>query len=91
MAATDNVVEQEADKHPRHVVQRRRRWHMTDASEDDREVEVPKKRHLKFLVESPLDKWGNSTGHEKEDEIAVQLTLREETPWSNDTPLWKKN
>jgi hypothetical protein len=87
VAATDNVVEQEADKHPRYVVQRRRRWHVHGASEDDWEVEVPKKRYLKLLVESPLDKWGNSTGHEKEDEAVVQLTMREETPWSNDTPL----
>jgi hypothetical protein len=87
VTATDNVVEQEADEHPRHVVQRHRGWHSAGAREDDREAQVPKKRHLKFLVESPLDKWGNSTGHEKEDEAVVQLTVREEMLWSNDAPL----
>jgi kynurenine formamidase len=89
VAATDDVVEQEADEHPGYVVHRRQGWHIAYASEYDREVEVLKKRHLKFLVESPLDKWGNSTDHEKEDEAVVRLTVGEETPWSNDTPLWK--
>jgi hypothetical protein len=91
VVTADNVVEQEADEHPRHIVQRCRRWHIADTIENDREVEVPKKRHLKLLVESPLDKWRNSTGHEKEDGAMVQLTVREEMLWSNDSPLWRKN
>jgi hypothetical protein len=87
--ATDDVVEQEADQYESHVVQRRG-WHIADATKHDREVDVPKKRHLKLLVESPLDKWGNSAGHKKEDKAVVQLTVREASPWSDDTPLWKK-
>jgi hypothetical protein len=71
VATTDDVVEQEADEYPRDVVQRCRRWHIAGTIEHDREVEVPKKRHLKLLVESPLDKWRNSTGHEKEDKAVV--------------------
>jgi hypothetical protein len=87
VAVPDNVVEQEADGHPGHIVQRRRRWNRSDATEDDREVEKPKKSHLTLLLDGPLDKWGNSTGHEEEDNAVVELTAREESLWSNDTPL----
>jgi hypothetical protein len=70
VAVTDDVVEQEANKQPRHVVQRRCKRYRARDSEDERKVEVLEKRHLKLLEESPLDKWGNSTGHE-EDEVVV--------------------
>jgi hypothetical protein len=87
VAVPDNVVEQEADEHPGHIVQRCPRWNGPRATEDDREVEIPKKRHLILLLDGPLDKWGNSTGHEEEDDAVVELTAREESLWSNDTPL----
>jgi hypothetical protein len=90
VAATDNVVEHEADAHPRYVVQRRRRRNEVDATKEYREIEIPKETHLIFLLESPLDKRGNSPGQEEEEEGVVQLTVREYTTWSNDTPLSRK-
>jgi hypothetical protein len=85
VAATDDVVEQEADENPSHVVQRRRKTprRVTDATKDNREVEVLEKRQVKLLVESPLDKWGNSTGQD-EYEAVVQLFTREDTLRAND-------
>ena len=40
VAATDDVVEQEADEYPRYVVDRGCRRHDVEAGKDDREVEV---------------------------------------------------
>ena len=87
MAATDDEVEQKANKHPTHVVQRRRRGYAAGAAECEWEVEVLEKAHPEILVQSPLDKGNNGAYQEEEDEAIVELTMREQTPWSNNTPL----
>ena len=56
VATTDDVVEQEADEHPRHEVDRRCRRYPGYRGKEDRDVEVLQKRHPIFLVQSPLDK-----------------------------------
>jgi hypothetical protein len=83
------MVEEKADGQLCNVDQRRSSRNPCNATEDDREVEISKKRHFILLPECPLDDWGNSTGHEKEDEDVVQLTMREDTLWSNNTPLYE--
>ena len=85
VAATDHVVEQEANEHPRHVVEWRRRWN-GDGIKYDREVDILEKRPLELLVTHPLDKWRNGT-HEEEEKAIVGMTVRKDTFWSNDTPL----
>lgn len=38
-------------------------------------------------MQSPLYKWCNGPGDEEEKEAIVELTVREQTLWPNDTPL----
>ena len=87
MTATDDVVEQEADEHPRHKVQRRRRRQGARTAEDNGEIEVLEETNSKLLVQSPLEERGDGTGQEEEDKAVVELTIREEPLRSNDTPL----
>ena len=87
VAATDHVVEQEANEHPRHVVEWRRRWNSGDGTKDEWEVDILETRQLELLVTRPLDEWRNSTHEEEEEKAIVELTVRKDTLWSNDTPL----
>jgi hypothetical protein len=81
--ATDNVIENEADEHPRHIIKWRCRWNEANGAENDREVEILEKRQLKLLVENPLDEWRNSARKEEEEKVIIEVTVREETMWSN--------
>jgi hypothetical protein len=87
VAATDHVVEQEANEHPTHVVEWRRRWNAVDGTKDDWEVDILEKRQLELLVTYPLDKRCNGAHEEEEDKVIVEATVRKDTVWSNDTPL----
>ena len=87
VSPADDIVEQIADKHPGNVVERRRGGHATRAGEDEREVEVLEEFEPELLVQSPLYKRCNGPSEEEKDEAIVELTLREQTLWSNDTPL----
>ena len=86
-APTDDIVEDEADDHPGCIVDRRRRRQLEDTGKDDREIEVLETVHLELLVHYPLDSWCSDAEKEKEDERVVELTVRENTLWPNDTPL----
>ena len=61
VAATDDVVEQEANEHPRHVVEWRRRWNGGGGTKYEWEVDILEKCQLERLVTRPLDEWRNST------------------------------
>ena len=54
MAATDDVVEDEADNGPGHVVGRRRWWDEARATEDNRPVDVFEDRVVEALLDEPL-------------------------------------
>ena len=54
MAPTDDVVEDEADDSPGHVVQRRSRRNETSTAEDDRPVEVLENNVVILLLQEPL-------------------------------------
>ena len=56
VAATDDVVEQEADEHPGHIVDWRCRRHPGNGRKGDWKIDVLQKGHPIFLVQSPLDK-----------------------------------
>jgi len=85
-APTDDMVEDEADEHPGCIVDRRRRRNV-GIGKDEREIEVLETVHLEFLVHYPLDSWCSDAEQEEEGERVVELTVRENTLWSNDTPL----
>ena len=87
VAATDHVVEQEANEHPRYVVEWCHRWNIGDRTKDEWEVDILEKGQLELLVTRPLDKWCNSTHEEEEEQAIVEVTVRKDTLWSNDTPL----
>ena len=86
-ALTDDTVEDESDEHPGCIVDRRPRRQTAGTVKDDREIEVLETVHLEFLVQDPLDSWCSDAEKEKEDERVVELTVRENTLWPNDTPL----
>ena len=86
-APTDDIVEDEADEHPGCIVDRRRRRQKAGTGKDEREIEVLETVHLEFIVHYPLDSWCSDAEKEEEDERVVELTVRENTLWSNDTPL----
>jgi hypothetical protein len=86
-ALTDDIVEDETDEHPWCIVDRRRRRQCAGTGKDEREIEVLETVHLILLVHYPLDSWCSDTEKEANDEMVVELTVREKTPWSNDTPL----
>jgi hypothetical protein len=86
-APTDDIVEDEADDHPGCIVDRRRRRQRASTAKDEREIEVLETVHLEFLVHHPLDGWCSDAEKEEEDERVVELTVRENMMWSNDTPL----
>ena len=85
-APTDDTVEDEADEHPGCIVDRRP-WGQSDTGKYEREIEVLETVHLEFLVHYPLDSWRSDAEKEEEDERVVELTVRENTLWSNHTPL----
>lgn len=87
VAPTDDIVEDKAEEHPGHIVERRRRGHATRADEDDREAEVLEEIEFELFVQDPLNHRCDESGQETEGEAVVQLTVREQTLWSNHTPL----
>lgn len=87
VAPTDDIVEDKADEHPGHKVERRRRRQATRAGEDDWESDVFEEIDLELLVQDPLNQRQNEPGQEEEDEAVVQLAVREQTLWPNHTPL----
>jgi len=86
-APTDDIVEDEADEYPGYIVDHRPRSQSGGTTKDEREIEVLEPVYLEFLVHYPLDRWCSDAEKEEEDERVVELTVRENTLWSNDTPL----
>ena len=86
-ALTDDIIEDEADEHPGCIVDQRRRRQKAGTGKDDWEIEVLETVHLELLVQYPLDCWRSDAEKEEEDERVVELTVRENTLWSNHTPL----
>ncbi len=50
VATTDDIVEQEADEDPWHVVERRCRWHVARPDENKREVKILEESKVELLV-----------------------------------------
>lgn len=87
MTSADDIIEEETDEHPRYVVERRRRWQGARRPKDERKIEVLERVHLQLLVQHPLNKWCNGAQDEEEYEGVIELAMREQTLWSDDTPL----
>ena len=77
MAPTDDVIEDEADQHPGHKVERGRWRHRARTREDDRKVEVLEDADLVPLLQNPLAQRCDGAEEEEEDEAVVQLSVRE--------------
>jgi hypothetical protein len=84
---TDSIVEDEAKDHEGYVVDRRRRGQVESTRKDDREIDVFEELHLELLVHYPLEEWGNDSENGEERQTVVKLTPRENTLWSDETPL----
>ena len=91
MAPTDDIVKDEADEHPWHKIDRRRGRQAAGTGKDEREVEVLEEVHPELLVHYPLDNWCKGTHEEGEYKTVVELTVREKTLGSNDTPLSQRH
>jgi hypothetical protein len=87
VAPTNDIIKEKADEHPGHVVKRGCRRQVARASENEREVDIFEEADPELLVQSPLYQRCKRAGQEEEDEAVVELTVREQTLWSNDTPL----
>jgi hypothetical protein len=87
VAPTDVIVKDEADQDPRYIVERCRGRQVASARKDDREIEVLEETDFELLVYCPLDDGYDRANQEKENEPVVELTVREQTLWSDDTPL----
>jgi len=87
VATTNDIVEYEADNDPRHIVNWRCGWHVTQGGENEWETEVSQECNLKLPVQCPLEKRENCTNQEEEQESIVHLAMRKQTRRANDTPL----
>lgn len=87
VSPADDVVEDKADEHPGHKVERRRGRQRARAHKDDREAEVLEEIDLELLVQYPLDERRDGASQEEEHEAIVQLAFREQTLWPDHTPL----
>ena len=83
----DDVVEDKADEHPGHKVERRRGRQGARAHKNDREAEVLEEIDPELFVQYPLNERRDGPSQEEEHEAIVQLALREQTLWPNHTPL----
>jgi len=87
VAPTDEIVKEVADQDPGYIIQRCRGRHVARARKDDREIEVLEETDFELFVYCPLDERCHRANQEKENETVVELTVREQTLWANDTPL----
>jgi poly(3-hydroxybutyrate) depolymerase len=87
VAATDNIVEQEANENPRHEVDRCCGWHPSHREEKQGEIQISQESDPEALVQYPLDDWEHRTKQEEKDETIVKLSVREEMLRANYSPL----
>lgn len=86
VAPADDIVEDEANDRPRHVVDGGGRWNETRPIEDDGEVHIAQYRVWPH-PRSNIPKHGQCDAqHEKEHEPVIDLTTRELTLWADDAP-----
>ena len=71
MPPADDVVEEETDQGPWHVVESRRRRDETSAGQDDGEVDVFDERVGPFEVHEPSDDGADGADEEEEEEWTV--------------------
>ena len=87
MAPTDEIVKEVAYEDPGYKVERCRGRQVAGARKDEREIEILEKIDLELFVYCPLHEGCDRAKQEKKDETVVELTVREQTLWSDDTPL----
>lgn len=87
VATTHEIVKDVADDDPGYIVDRCRGRHVPRARKDDREIEVLEEIESELFVYCPLDEGSEHANQEKENDAIVELTVREQTLWSDDTPL----
>ena len=87
MSSTDPIVEDKGEKHPGYIVKWRCRGDESCTRKDDREVDVLEGAYFELLVDYPLDQWCKGAEKEEEHEAVIELTIGEQSLWSDDTPL----
>ena len=87
VVTTNEIVKDEADKDPGYIVERCRRRQVVCAKKDDREIDVLEHTQSKLFVQYPLDERCDCANQETEGETIVELAVREQTLWSDHTPL----
>jgi hypothetical protein len=73
VALTDDIVEDKADKHHRHVVKGGRRRYATH-TKGDWEIDVLEEMYSKLLVQYLLEQWCKDA-YKEEEEAIVELTM----------------
>ena len=87
MPSADDIIRNVADQHPGYIVERCRGRHVGGAHKDDWEIDVLEHIQLERSVYHPLDEGCDRANQENESETVVKVTVREQTLWSDHTPL----
>ena len=87
MAPTDEIVKNVADEGPRHIVERCSGRQVVCTYKDNREIEVLEEIDFERFVCCPLGEGCNRANQERKKKTVEEVTVREQTLWSDHTPL----